>query len=180
MTLVASNSTSFTRYWFLTIDTNVAEIPGKTDYLFVSNFIEKTLSDPKGWNRFGYIFFQISPIDGINLRKNEENNFFVFHIHLSQPTTIRNMCDLPNNLSCADLSKNIIFFNVDRWINGSKESGLSLSDYRVMLTNHEIGHLLNRNHNMCSKNVNDSCPVMYQQTISKGCCKPNKYPLDWE
>ena len=159
-------------HWSLTIDFNVAE---PIDFNYVKYFINKTLLDENGWRKKGYYFNYLCRCC-TSVRSEDP----IFHIRISTPETISTTCKLPSNLSCADMNKNVIYLNSKRWVYGSVESGMNLEDYRTYLVNHEIGHLLKRSHNPCSNNIGDSCPVMYQQTISKGCCKPNKYPLDWE
>lgn len=62
-----------------------------------------------------------------------------------------------------------IYINANNWLYGVKESGLSLEEYRKYIINHEFGHGLGYDHQMCNKytSVNGICPVMYQSTI--GC-----------
>lgn len=177
MKLAASRSKAFTRYWFLTIDKNTQEIFPRPD--FIEMFIERTLNDERGWNGQGYHFQKIDASLGLMLREDARNRKRVLHIRMSRPETIEKDCDL-KGLSCADLERNIIYLNSNRWTQGSKKSGLSLQDYRTQLVNHEIGHLLARGHHSCPSNHRSPCPVMYQQTISKGCCRPNKWPLAHE
>lgn len=161
-------------YWFITIDNDVE------NEIFICNVaykIECILDDKKGWKKLGYNFKQIQPIKGLELRKNKENWRNVFHVRFSSPETIKKTCNI-SDLSCADMGKNIIYFNKDRWLHGSKESNLSLDDYRNYVVLHEFGHLLNRLHQKCTLNKNDKCSIMYQQTKSTGCCTPNPWILD--
>lgn len=69
--------------------------------------------------------------------------------------------------------KPYIYINAKNWINGVKQSGLSLEEYKTYVIEHEFGHALGYNHSKCNKNtqVNGICPVMYQSTI--GC--PNGF-----
>ena|SRR6478609_3669065 len=173
---MASIDISYTRLWFLTIDDDTSHLVKASD---VARTIDTNLLDPKGWKRFGYNFTQINPAYGLYLRLNKNNWKYVIHVRISMEETIKGACGF-GKLSCADMAKNIIYFNVNRWLYGSKESGLSLEDYKNYLIFHEWGHLLGRGHATCSKNEDDPCPIMYQQTISKGCCRPNSYPLDGE
>src|SRR6478609_4350090 len=172
---MASKSTNYVRYWFLTIDPDVNDVDGD-EMCYIINTV---LSDPRGWNKKGYYFQQVSIEDGLWARGQPGMKKFVIHVHVSTNDTVKSECGF-GNLSCADMKSNIIYFNRDRWLYGSKESRMSLDAYRTYVTNHEFGHLLDRGHHGCSRNRNDICPAMLQQTISKGCCKPNPWPLDWE
>lgn len=178
MSFAASKSKSYVRYWFLTVDEDVPEL-SETDPDYVADIIDQVLNDEKGWKRMGYFFEEISAEEGLYARKKKSNRKYVVHIHLSTDKTVEKACNF-GGLSCADLKDNTVYFNLDKWLYGTKESRMSLEEYRQYLIQHEIGHILNRSHNKCTDNENDSCPVMYQQTISKGCCKPNPWPLDWE
>lgn len=187
MKLASSSSKNFKRFWFLTIDKDIDDWAKKKNVLLGANIghvtentIEAALNDPKGWRKHGYIFEKVSVAKGLSARQKSEKNWKNYiHVHLSTEKTISMVCGF-TNLSCADLQKNLIFFNIDRWVFGSKESGLNLDAYRFYVTSHEFGHALARDHNTCNKDVMEPCPIMYQQTISKGCCVPNIYPLNWE
>lgn len=177
MTFAASRDTDFVRFWFLTIDDDVKG--GEIEYEETLQFIDHVIQHPKGWSGHGYVFEMISAEEGQIVRRDVRNHKYVMHLRISTPETILEACTF-GGLSCADLKSNIIYFNKERWLNGSIESGLSLKAYRVYVVSHEIGHLLGRGHQKCSLRLDDDCPIMYQQTISKGCCKPNIYPLPWE
>lgn len=81
-----------------------------------------------------------------------------------------------------------IFIDQDNWQNGVPESGLTLEQYREYVINHEFGHGLGYNHQLCvgaekpqvnSKPGNTLCPVMYQMTrgVPDG-GKPNYQVID--
>ena len=61
---------------------------------------------------------------------------------------------------------------------GTKESELNGDMYRIMVTNHEIGHLLSRHH-LKWEQSKQKCGVMHQQTRkpSKLSCRPNIWPI---
>lgn len=176
MSFAASKDNSFIRFWFLTIDDDVKH---EVDYEETVQFIDEVLQHPNGWKGHGYMFELISPEEGMLARKSRRNYKYVLHLRISTAKTVEKECKF-GGLSCANLKDNVIYFNRDRWLYGSKESGLSLPAYRVYVVCHEVGHLLDRGHKKCSASGEEKCPVMYQQTISKGCCKPNVWPLPWE
>lgn len=64
-----------------------------------------------------------------------------------------------------DPNKPIIYINEANWA-GCPESGLSLSEYREYVINHEFGHALGYDHQPCNTQtaMNGRCPVMYQST----------------
>jgi hypothetical protein len=171
--MISTRNTSFTRFYFVTIDCPVTKI-FLVDYVSFCKLIDrlvKTYIEPKG-----YSFQQISCKEGMERRKLKKNKIDTFHIRLSMNETVTDICNLPG-LSCADVSENIIYINAERWMYGSKESKLSLDEYRQYVILHEIFHLLGRGHKRCPKDKNEPCSIMYQQTVSKGCCKPNIIPF---
>jgi ssRNA-specific RNase YbeY (16S rRNA maturation enzyme) len=63
-----------------------------------------------------------------------------------------------------------VFIDAGNWLNGVKESGLSLDKYKRYVINHELGHALGYDHNTCNEKnlVNGVCPVMHQSTVGCG------------
>lgn len=117
------------------------------------------LNSPDGWSKKGYFFEPVSENPDI-------------YITLVSPETIEKKCGLPSNLSCAELGGRYLYLNSDRWFNGSKESKLSLEDYRQYMVSHEIGHILGHEHVKCPC-VGCRAPIMMQQTLGIGKCIPN-------
>ena len=173
--IIATASALFVRKWFLTVDDDCRnEVDGKE----VADFIDSVLQDKRGWARLGYRFQRISRQQGIALRRTRENWKRVFHLRVSKATTVEEECGF-SDLSCADLSKNLILFNVDRWLQGAEASGLELIPYRHYLVQHEIGHLLGRGHAVC-KGAGQLRPIMTQATIANDTCQANMWPLSDE
>jgi hypothetical protein len=129
-------------------------IPVQLEY-----YIGMYLNDPDGWSKHGYSF---EPVD------TNEN----VHIRLSSPATVKKICGLPGNLSCAELGGKFMYLNADRWFNGALPSKLSLEEYRQYMVSHEIGHILGFEHKKCPCK-NCPAPVMMQQTKGIGECNPN-------
>jgi hypothetical protein len=128
--------------------------------------IKSVLHDSNGWIKFGYSFIEV----------NEDANFI---ITIAPNRIIKRICNF-TGLSCADSTnpkRKIIYLNLERWLNGSKKSKLSLDKYKNYMINHETGHILGKGH-LKSKDFkpNTICPIMVQQTKGIGHLKPNCYP----
>ena len=113
------------------------------------------LNDPDGWVSEGYDFEEVTT---------ERPDTVI--IRLSSPKTLLNNNCRRSDLSCADLGGKHMYLNSMRWTQGSKDSKLSLDDYRQYVVSHEMGHITcpGRGH---------PAPIMMQQTIGIGQCKPN-------
>jgi len=116
------------------------------------------LNSPDGWNQHGHYF---EPTDNPEIT-----------IRLSSQKTIHEQCGFSEKLSCAELGGSNVFLNAERWFHGSRDSKLSLEDYRQYMVSHEIGHILGKEHVKCPcKGCH--APVMLQQTKGLGECIPN-------
>ena len=189
-----------TIFYYVTIDPNVKKTSA-THYAYVTSLMRETLGDMRGWKQFNYTFAQLHPLMG---EKKRAVSVFgkpsVVHVRVSTDDTIGRECGF-TGLSCASTFDNMVYLNADRWINGSAQSGLSLLDYRRYVINHEMGHILGKAHSKCSTEDHDQnedqdddqdhdqdydtkgakanfCSIMYQQTISTGCCKGNPWVKD--
>ena len=116
------------------------------------------LNDPEGWSKHKYFFEDVDRNEDVLIR-------------LSSSDTIGKIC-ADGNLSCAELGGKIVYLNSERWFHGSKQSKLSLIDYRQYMVSHEIGHILGYDHKECPC-VGCAAPIMMQQTLGIGSCKPN-------
>ena len=173
--IIATRDNTFTRYWYLTVDPDCTD---KIDRVKVAQLVAEILNDARGWRKHGYVFKQITPLMGSMMRNDRSSWKSVFHIRVAADSTILHECGF-GGLSCADMSMNVIYINIDRWLHGAKASGLDLIPYRYYLVQHEIGHLLGRDHATCKCNDGEcqERPIMVQATIAKDSCRPNMWPL---
>jgi hypothetical protein len=135
----------------------------------IINKIQDVLTNKKGWSKLGYNF---------NFMDVNTNPHFC--IKIVPESTIVRICKF-KGLSCADSNTNTIYININLWRKGSSKSKLNLEDYRTYLINHEVGHILGKQH--IDKNTlkpRTKAPVMIQQTLGINDCIPNCWPLNWE
>ena len=149
----------------------------------LEQFLKKAksvLHSAKGWELKGYKFFFVSP--SIFNKISNENLKII--LRLSTNKTIVKECQFDENekLSCYNPTTTPpnVYINYYRWMNGSKASKLKLSDYRIYVINHEIGHALGRGHVEECSCPTCPAPIMMQQTKSIGDCLPNVWPLEDE
>ena len=71
-----------------------------------------------------------------------------------------------------------IFIDEVNWMYGVKQSGMTLSEYRKYIIQHEFMHALGYDHQPCDENTapDGICPVLYQAT--RGCPKGFKCGFD--
>lgn len=146
------------RFKFI-IDPDVLKTYKPREPALIGYYLNAYLNDPDGWAKRGYTFEEVDSHERILIR-------------LSTPDTIKKVCGLPDNLSCAELGGRFMYLNADRWFNGAPKSKLSLEDYRQYMVSHEIGHILGYDHQKCPCK-GCSAPVMLQQTLGIGECSPN-------
>ena len=176
--IIATKDKSFVRKWFVTVDRDIQDI----DREDVEDILTAVLTDltPGSWQSYGYKFQMISPNLGMRLRQTEENWKDTFWIRVSTPETIQTNCSF-DKLSCADLTRNVIYLNADRWRYGSsKVKEVPLDVYRAHVCAHEIGHLLHHYHRKCGGCNDKQCDGDVMQEFSRigwNSCIPNLYAL---
>lgn len=79
--------------------------------------------------------------------------------------------------SCFQGGRSVL--NFWRWKNGADAYASHLHRYRIYMINHEVGHALGHGHAVCPA-TGRRAPLMMQQTISIGACRPNPWPLAYE
>lgn len=130
--------------------------------------VAATLEDPRGWAT-GNITFERVPRGG---------NFTLW---LAAPAAVAEFSSgCSAEYSCRVGSAVII--NDSRWQKATeawRQSGGSLRNYRHMVINHEVGHLLGLGHRGCP-GTGRPAPVMMQQSISLDGCRFQPWPLPGE
>lgn len=138
--------------------------------------VHKTLNDERSWAHGGQRTFQ---------RVASGNADFV--ITLASPGTTAAWCaksgldTSEGNVSCDSAATDRVMINAYRWAQGAKTYGQDkMFAYRQMLINHEVGHRLGHNHEVCSRQ-GALAPVMMQQTkfltTDGATCRPNSWPF---
>jgi uncharacterized protein DUF3152 len=136
-----------------------------------TDVVAATLGDPRSWIGGSVKFQQVGPGDAAQ-----------FTIWLTTPNTAYSMCiaagidirigGVPYT-SCRAGSN--VVLNSSRYLNGVPNYGAPLSAYRQYMINHEVGHRLGYQHELCP-GAGKPAPVMQQQTISMQGCVANSWP----
>lgn len=143
----------------------VAE-PSALDPDFVGT-VHSILNDPLGWRKLGVTF---------NLGGGPRPDIVV---RLVATADMRRMFPDAHlkDLSVTNMATREVFIHAGRWLQHlPNKSGLSPSDYKKYVINHEIGHCFQLRHpppNTCTPDgLSD---IMNQQTLGTS-CKPNPLP----
>ena len=101
-----------------------------------------------------------------------------FRVVLALPASVDAACaevglETQGRQSCWDGERTML--NSWRWEHGATDFGDQLETYRTYLVNHEVGHALGRRHVDCDE-PGARAPVMMQQTVSVGDCRPWGWP----
>jgi len=130
-----------------------------------AELLAATMADPRGWSRANFVV--------------QEAPDALYLVVLVEGDEAQRLClpyDVSGEFSCQNGPAVVI--NAKRWRAGVTHWPLSLHEYRVMLLNHEMGHLLGQRHRPCTPG--EPAPVMYQQSGSLRGCLANPWPLDDE
>jgi len=131
--------------------------------------VEQVLSDPRGWSRARF-------------RLVRDDRSAPFAVVLAEPGEAHELC-LPYDVYRAYSCQNgpIVVLNADRWRHATPQWTGNLATYRVMLVNHEVGHLLGQKHpDVQCPTRGQPAAIMAQQSTELDGCLPNPWPLDHE
>lgn len=126
--------------------------------------VQRTLTDPRGWQPIEHVAFARTPGPAS------------FELILASPATVDRLCyplDTIGELSCRN--GNRVILNAKRWVDAVPWYRGHLDDYRAYLVNHEVGHRLGHGHKSCPA-PGAPAPVMVQQSKSLYGCAPNSWP----
>ena len=127
--------------------------------------VVKTLGDPRSWTADGKWRFQLAG-------PGEQSDFTIY---LATPGTRDRLCaDGPDKYTSCRKNSNVVL-NVARWVNGVPRYGADLGVYRQYMVNHETGHQLGHNHELCP-GAGKPAPVMQTQTLDLKGCTANAWP----
>lgn len=121
--------------------------------------IEAYLADPDGWVSQGYRFRYTTTQPRVV-------------IELTDASSLAQKGCYDATLSCAEVNGRRMYLNANRWIRGAPKSKLELKHYRQYMVTHEMGHILGHDHVRCL-GKGQPAPLMMQQTLGIGQCKPN-------
>lgn len=129
--------------------------------------VQRILFSPRGWTKGGRVAFKrvsSGPVD--------------FRVILAGPKTTDRLCapaQTRGRLSCHNQGR--VVLNYWRWINSAAAYRHDLRAYRIYLVNHEVGHALGHHGHPPCPGLGQPAPVMMQQTLGVGACRPQSWPL---
>jgi hypothetical protein len=137
----------------------------------VAATVQSVLLDPKGWQKVdGVRFESVTPAQA------KAGAHVDIRVTLASPALTDKLCAPMRTLSqvsCWNGERSVLNFR--RWALGDDSYGPDVPRYRVYQINHEVGHGLGHQHRSCPGKGKRS-PVMVQQTLDLGGCKPWPYP----
>ena len=133
-----------------------------------ADVVRAALQDPRGWSRAGFVV--------------EVDPEAPFRVVLAEAPEVDALCapyTTGGRFSCQNGP--VVALNADRWRTAVDDWPGTLAEYRTMLVNHEVGHLLGQHHpEVRCPGPGLPAPVMAQQSGGLKGCAHNPWPLDWE
>ncbi|WP_344354923.1 DUF3152 domain-containing protein [Brachybacterium phenoliresistens] len=127
--------------------------------------VAQILADERGW----------TAVEDVSFQQVADPEQAEFTISLASPPTVDRLCapaQTHGRWSCR-IGEDVVL-NTDRWTLMTPTYD-DLSAYRAYMVNHEVGHFLGHGHETCS-GAGRAAPVMLQQSIDLGGCRPNPWP----
>ena len=136
-------------------------------------WVHSALGDPRGWVSGGRRSFHQFDTAGLTALQKEPSGVgaslrkTALHFTLATPLTTRKLCgySLPVETSCWSPQTRRVVINMARFVRGAATFPHDLAGYRYYVINHELGHGLGFNHEVCGE-ANGVAPVMMQQTLT--------------
>lgn len=132
-----------------------------------ASVVDAALQEPRSWTADG----------GVSLQRVAQGG--EIRVVLATPGTTDAICaplQTAGRYSCAEGTTAMI--NLERWLGGAEGWSGDLHAYRLMVINHEVGHVLGHDHEACPSG-GELAPVMQQQTKGLDGCLPNEWPFPW-
>jgi hypothetical protein len=134
-----------------------------SDFEAFIDTVVRAYTDPRGWSLSGTIEFR------------RVSGAADFTLWLASPDAMTSFSDgCSPNWSCR-VGRDVIVNDL-RFRDGSPFWQGTLSDYRVLLVNHETGHWIGFDHDSCG-GLDTLAPIMMQQSKGVGECTGNPWPL---
>lgn len=128
--------------------------------------LAEVMADPRGWSQADF-----------RVHEDPGAQFLVVLVEGDEAQELCLPYDVGSEFSCQNGP--VVVINARRWRSGVPHWPLSLDEYRVMLLNHEMGHLLGQRHRQCPE-PGALAPVMQQQSGGLAGCRANPWPLPAE
>jgi hypothetical protein len=128
--------------------------------------ISAVLEDPRGWQQAGFDLVLDPAAPHV--------------VAIAEAADAQALCepyDVGGRFSCQDGP--LVVLHADRWREAVPHWPGTLAEYRTMLVNHEVGHLLGMHHLRC-QGPGLVAPVMEQQSGSLRGCLANPWPTPVE
>lgn len=143
----------------LVVESRVADVSAEQ----LDAVVAATLADPRGWSAAGF---------DVTVEAEADHRLI-----LAEPDEVDALCApyrTQGRYSC-QLGP-LVVLNAERWRQAVAHWDLGVDEYRRMLINHEVGHLLGQHHQPLSCAPGAPAPVMAQQSKDLGTCAPGVWP----